>query len=64
MKIIGTDNYARESVPDFLVCENVFDESAGQIMVDALNEANGEDGPFFFKMVANNQALWPGLVAA
>ena len=61
MKIIGIDNFARETIADFLVCENVGSEFIGNIIVDALNKHEGEDGSFYYKMVDDDHKLWRGM---
>lgn len=61
MKIIAVDNFARESVADWLVCENVRNETVGKIMVDALNRENGIDGGDFYKLVSDDHKLWRGM---
>jgi hypothetical protein len=61
MKIIGVDNFNRESVADFLVCENVANERVGQTMVDALNRESGDYGSYFYKLVPADHKLWRGM---
>lgn len=61
MKIIGVDNFAREAVADFLVCENVRNDYVGKIMVDALNAHEGEHGGTWFKLVPADHKLWRGM---
>jgi len=61
MKIVGVDNYARESVADDLICENVTNTYIGGVIVDALNKWSGEDGDRLYKLVANDYRLWGGM---
>lgn len=61
MKIIGVDNYNRESVADSLVCESVSNDYVGNIMVDALNATEGESGLRFYRLVADDYKLWRGM---
>lgn len=61
MKIIGKDNFGRESVSDFLVCEKVRNNYVGKVMVDALNARGGDDGPTFFELVEDDYKLWGGM---
>lgn len=61
MKIIGVDNFARESVADFMVCENVANDYVGKTMVDALNAEQGNSGSTFFKLVPADHKLWRGM---
>lgn len=61
MKIIGTDNLARESVADILVAENVREFYAAA-MVEGLNKrfCQGDDG-IFFKLVPDDYRLSRGM---
>lgn len=61
MKIIGKDNFGRESVADILVCENVCNDYLGNIMVATLNEEQGDDGNTFFDLVSDDYRLWRGM---
>ena len=61
MKIVGVDNFGRESVADFLVCEAVANDYVGQIMVAALNNSQDESGPLFFRLEADDYRLWRGM---
>ncbi len=60
-KIIGIDNFARESVADFLVCENVANDFVGKIMVDALNAYEGDHGTRHYRLVDADHRLWRGM---
>lgn len=55
------DNYARDSVADILVCENVENEGFGKIIVDALNIDSGEHGSYFYRLVADDHRLSRGM---
>ena len=59
MKIIGVDNYNRESIADYLVCDNVRDEAFGNAMVKALNEY--PNGSTFFRLVPSDHRLSLGM---
>jgi hypothetical protein len=62
MKIIGVDNFARETVADLLVCENVANDYVGGIMVGALNDKlGGEHASRYFKLVPAGHKLWRGM---
>ena len=43
MKIIAADNYARETVSDILIAENIANAEYAQVMCDALNAKFGGD---------------------
>jgi hypothetical protein len=57
MKIIATDNFSRDYVSDYLVCENV-NEGYGNMIVDILNRRNGDDGPRYYRLVPNDHELY------
>ena len=57
MKIIGVDNYDRETVSDDLIAENVNPWNAKRI-VDLLNEKESEDSNWFFKAVPDDHKLF------
>jgi 20S proteasome alpha/beta subunit len=65
MKIIGSDNHARETVADSLVAENITNEEMGKVMVDALNEKYNSrlgDGPgTWYMLVKDEYRLSKGL---
>lgn len=62
MKIIAMDNFARESVADFLVADGITNAELGKIMVDALNAklCNHPFSPYFYKLVADDFRLSRG----
>lgn len=60
MKIIAVDNFARESVADKLIAENV-SEYWGNHIVEALNDRFPEDHTYYFKLVNNEYVLWRGM---
>jgi hypothetical protein len=57
-KIIMTDNYARETVADVLVCENVNERYSGKI-VECMNENRKTDDEFF-QLVEDDYRLSKG----
>ena len=61
MKIVRTDNYARETVPEYLVAENIKSEQEAKIMVKALRDTCSEDNPNWYKLVADDYELWRGM---
>lgn len=61
MKIIGIDNFNRESVADFLVCENVTNDYIGSKIVELLNKDSGEHGSWFYRLVEDDHRLWRGM---
>ncbi|WP_292451298.1 hypothetical protein [Mesorhizobium sp.] len=61
LKIIGVDNFGRESVADFLVAGHVANDYVGKVMVDALNAQQGEHGSTFFRLVPSGHRLSRGM---
>lgn len=63
MKIIGTDNYARETVADFLVADNIKNNEFAKVMCKALNEkyCNSEYALTYYKVVENDFKLSKGM---
>lgn len=58
MKIVNKDNFARESVSDSLVAENV-PEYYGEIIVKLLNEKlGGERSPDYFTLEKDDYKLF------
>jgi len=61
MKIVMTDNFARETVADFLVCTDI-DEPLASKIVDSLNsEFSGETSPNWFRVYEDDRRLWRGM---
>lgn len=60
MKIIAVDNYNRESVADFLVCENV-NQSYGERFVKFLNDQVRDGDPRWYRLVADDHRLSRGM---
>lgn len=56
MKIICTDNYARETRSDRLICENI-SEYWGTIIVQSLNHGR-EHSEDFFRLVPDDHKLY------
>lgn len=54
MKIVGTDNYNRDSIADFLVAENV-DKYLGVQIVQYLNRNTSDT---YFSLVEDNYKLY------
>ena len=61
MKIISKDNYARDSVADVLICDNVRNEYVGKLMVSAINLDAGDHGSRFYELVDDDYVLWGGM---
>lgn len=51
MKILRTDNFARESVSEYVVAENIQSNKEAEIMLNALIKTCTADGPNFYKLV-------------
>lgn len=59
MKIICTDNYARESVADRLVAENVKSDDDAQIIIAALNAKASHCE--YYTIRDDDYKLWRGM---
>ncbi|MGG1659535.1 hypothetical protein [Brevibacillus sp. NRS-1366] len=60
MKIIAVDNFARESVAEKLIAENV-NEYWGKRIVDSLNDKQHANSQDFFELVSDDYVLWRGM---
>ena len=58
MKIIGADNFDRDEIDDFLVCENLTEQRA-TFIVRALNivYCKSDHSPTYYKAVDDNYKL-------
>lgn len=57
MKIIGTDNFDRETVDDKLIAENICSYYANKI-VDLLNNDSGPNSYYYYKAVEDDYVLY------
>jgi len=57
MKVIGTDNFCRDDVSDFLVKAELTEEEADS-MVTELNSKSGDMGPTYYKAVEDGYRLY------
>ena len=57
MKIIAIDNFDRDWVSDTLICENI-NEYYGKIIVDYLNEKEGEKSQNFYVLKEDDYKLY------
>ena len=57
MKIIASDNFARETVSDYLVCSDV-SEYYGNLFVDVLNSRGGVHSPRYYRLVPDDHVLY------
>lgn len=61
-KIIGCDNFNRESEAEWLVADNVRSEEIGNVLVDALRaKYSGDNSPTWFKLEKADYKLWRGM---
>ena len=56
MKIKASDNFGRETVSDWLVCENVNDHM-GALIVKMLNDSEGPMAPWCYELVSDDHVL-------
>ena len=61
--IIGTDNFARDEVADFLVADNIANQTYAIDMASALNKKYcvGDYAPTFYKAVPQDYRLSRGM---
>lgn len=57
MKIKASDNFGRESVSDWLVCENV-NEYMGAKIVKLLNDSEGTNAAWCYELVDDAHKLY------
>lgn len=60
MKIVGVDNYGRESVADILVAENVPMHFAKDIL-EFLNKDVSDNSAVWYRIVKDDYKLWRGM---
>lgn len=58
MKIIKTDNFARETISDCLIAEKVPAFYADKIVEDLNKRFSGNSSPDYFKAVEDNYKLY------
>ena len=56
MKIIAKDNFDRETVSDWTVCDNV-NEYMGAVIVEFLNRQDGTNSSWFYALVTDDHKL-------
>jgi len=61
VKIICTDNFAREERADSLVAENLREDYAEEIAKFLNEKYGGADSPNYFKAVPDDYKLWKGM---
>lgn len=59
MKIIGVDNFDRETKDDFLVAEGINSTEMAKVMCKALNDkyCSRNNDPIFYRVVENDYKL-------
>jgi hypothetical protein len=60
-KIIGVDNFNRESVADFLVAEGITNKGQGKLMVAALNDKREGEGSYWYQIQTSDYRLCQGM---
>lgn len=61
MKIIKTDNYARETIADFLIADNITNKEYAEMMCNALCEHPKKRDDDWFKVVQDDYNLSRGM---
>jgi hypothetical protein len=60
-KIIAVDNFNRETVADYLVADNIFNEEVGKIVERALQKTVKKNDPRWYKLVPGDHRLSRGM---
>lgn len=60
MKIVAVDNFARESVADILIKENVSKEEGEKIVAEQ-NYGMGDNDPRYYVLKEDDYKLWRGM---
>jgi len=60
MKVIGTSNFADESVADFLVEDNLSAEAAETLAKQKNTEGN-DNSYYYYRTVEDDYRLWGGM---
>lgn len=58
MKIVCTDNFARETQSERFVAENIRNEREAKIMLDALRKTCTDHEPDWYKLVPDDYVLY------
>lgn len=58
MKIIGVDNFNRDTVSDVLVAENVCDVYVAEIIAFLNARFSGENAAYYFKAIDDDRPLY------
>lgn len=63
MKIVAVDNFARETISDLLVAENIIDKGHAEVMVKALNDryCNNDYAPRYYTIQEDTYRLSRGM---
>jgi hypothetical protein len=63
MKIVGVDNFARESVADKLICTDIADTALASYIAESLNAGlcNCDHADTFYRAVPDDYRLWRGM---
>lgn len=56
-KVIAVDNYNRETVDDWLLCDNIAQERNAEKIAQLMNNAEGDHASWFFKAVPADHVL-------
>ena len=62
MKIIRVDNFARETIADDLVAENINNICEGEIMIKALQDTCSGSSSCWYRLVEDNHKLSRGML--
>jgi hypothetical protein len=58
MKIVRTDNFARETESEYFVAENITNQTLGRKMVNGLNKDCHDNDPNWYALVQDDYKLY------
>ena len=58
MKIVRVDNYARETVSDFLIAEGITNQNYAKAMLKACFEMTANDDTHYYRIVDDDYKLY------
>lgn len=58
MKIVASDNFNRETVSEFLVCDNIKSRYYADLILWRLQDTETDSGEWVYKLVDDNYILY------
>jgi hypothetical protein len=60
-KVVGVDNFARETVADKLVAENFNNKNFAELLASVLNSKSGPNPSIYYDVKPGDYRLWSGM---